>query len=264
MRLSERPGRPIALPCCTSWVAFVRGLPNGRSGLTGFLFFLEIVMSTPDQADLTALLGEVRAGRPEARARPVAAIYDELMCMASRLMRRERPDPTLQASALVNEALLRLLGGGALPEARDSQMHRHRHHAAEAGARRLRQARLTAPSSSARPGLWGDRAGNHGPRRCRCGRSGARGPSPHPTPRRRPVHSDRAIRSERGGGRRSDRRVLRWDGFSAAAGIPPGRSSRPTASVRRQAWQHWQTALRGLRPREPDLCWILAILVQTV
>jgi RNA polymerase sigma factor (TIGR02999 family) len=76
-------------------------------------------MGTLDQSDLTTLLGEVRAGRPDAQARLVRAIYDELRRMASRLMRRERPDHTLQASALVNEALLRLLSGEALADAPD-------------------------------------------------------------------------------------------------------------------------------------------------
>jgi RNA polymerase sigma factor (TIGR02999 family) len=76
-------------------------------------------MGTAHQGDLTALLGEVRAGRPDAQARLVAAIYDELRRIASRLMRRERPDHTLQGSALVNEALLRLLSGEALADAPD-------------------------------------------------------------------------------------------------------------------------------------------------
>jgi RNA polymerase sigma factor (TIGR02999 family) len=80
-------------------------------------FFSENVMSTPDPDDLTALLGEVRAGRPGAQARLVGAIYDELRRTAGGLMRRERPDHTLQASALVNEALLRLLSGHVLVDA---------------------------------------------------------------------------------------------------------------------------------------------------
>jgi RNA polymerase sigma factor (TIGR02999 family) len=39
-------------------------------------------------------------------------VYAELRQLAGSYMRRERPDHTLQASALVNEAYLRLLGGG--------------------------------------------------------------------------------------------------------------------------------------------------------
>jgi len=38
-------------------------------------------------------------------------IYDELRVIADRFMRSERPDHTLQATALVHEAYVRLLGG---------------------------------------------------------------------------------------------------------------------------------------------------------
>src|SRR5262245_53441064 len=76
-------------------------------------------MGDADRGDLSALLGEVRAGNPEARARLIVAIYGELRRMAGGMMRRERPDHTLQPSALVNEALLRLLTGHVLVEAPD-------------------------------------------------------------------------------------------------------------------------------------------------
>jgi RNA polymerase sigma factor (TIGR02999 family) len=76
-------------------------------------------MATTDRDDLTALLAEVRAGSAEARARLIVAIYGEMRRMAGAFMRRERPDHTLQPSALVNEALLRLLSGHVLVEAAD-------------------------------------------------------------------------------------------------------------------------------------------------
>jgi RNA polymerase sigma-70 factor, ECF subfamily len=76
-------------------------------------------MGTAYPDDLTALLVEVRAGRSDAQVRLVSAIYSELRRMAAGLMRRERPDHTLQASALVHEALLRLLSGHALLDAPD-------------------------------------------------------------------------------------------------------------------------------------------------
>jgi RNA polymerase sigma factor (TIGR02999 family) len=79
-------------------------------------------MSDAQPDDVTVLLAEVRAGSPEARSRLVAAIYGELRRVAGRLMRRERPDHTLQASALVNEALLRLLSGQVLVEAPDRRV----------------------------------------------------------------------------------------------------------------------------------------------
>ena len=74
-------------------------------------------MGTDSKDHLTALLEAVRAGEEGARDRLVRAIYDELRRIARGLMRRERPGHTLQPSALVHEALLRLLEGEALADA---------------------------------------------------------------------------------------------------------------------------------------------------
>ena len=68
---------------------------------------------------LTAILVEARAGDNNARDRLMHAVYGELRQMADVMMRRERPDHTLQPSALVNEALVRLLDGDALARAQD-------------------------------------------------------------------------------------------------------------------------------------------------
>ena len=76
-------------------------------------------MGTQRRGDLSGLLGEARAGHPDARDRLVRAIYDELRRMAGGLMHRERPDHTLQPSALVHEALLRLLDRAALADVPD-------------------------------------------------------------------------------------------------------------------------------------------------
>jgi RNA polymerase sigma-70 factor, ECF subfamily len=61
------------------------------------------------QEDITALLHRFRQGDDEARAALIAAVYDELKIMAARYMRRERGGHTLQTTALVNEAYLRLI-----------------------------------------------------------------------------------------------------------------------------------------------------------
>jgi RNA polymerase sigma factor (TIGR02999 family) len=73
-------------------------------------------MEAEGRGDLTAILSEIRAGRPDAQDRLIRAIYDELRRTAGRLMRRERPGHTLQPSALVHEALLRLRDGDALAD----------------------------------------------------------------------------------------------------------------------------------------------------
>src|SRR3954470_5673095 len=73
-------------------------------------------MGREDPERLTDILGGVRAGRPGDRDRLVRAIYGELRRIAGGLMRRERPGHTLQPSALVHEALIRLLDGDALAD----------------------------------------------------------------------------------------------------------------------------------------------------
>src|SRR3954471_22331445 len=52
------------------------------------------------------------AGGPPHASEAAAAVYDELRRVAAAYMRRERPGQTLQATALVHEAYLRLAGAG--------------------------------------------------------------------------------------------------------------------------------------------------------
>jgi RNA polymerase sigma factor (TIGR02999 family) len=71
------------------------------------------------QGDITKLLGEWKAGRMEAGAEVVSLTYAELRRLARSYLRRERPGHTLQATALLNEAYLRLLPEG--PRAADNR-----------------------------------------------------------------------------------------------------------------------------------------------
>jgi RNA polymerase sigma-70 factor, ECF subfamily len=59
--------------------------------------------------DVTALLVEWRSGNAAAVERLLPRVYRELRQVAKRQMARERPDHLLQATALVNEAYLRLV-----------------------------------------------------------------------------------------------------------------------------------------------------------
>jgi RNA polymerase sigma factor (TIGR02999 family) len=74
-------------------------------------------MDDDQRSELTNLLDAARLGDPEARDRLTRAVYAELRRMAGKLMRRERPDHTLQPSALVNEALLKLFEGNVIENA---------------------------------------------------------------------------------------------------------------------------------------------------
>ncbi len=59
---------------------------------------------------VTQLLGEWRSGDSAALERLTPLVYDELRRLARRYLQGERPDHTLQATGLVNEAFLRLAG----------------------------------------------------------------------------------------------------------------------------------------------------------
>ncbi|MGE0556216.1 MAG: sigma-70 family RNA polymerase sigma factor [Gemmatimonadales bacterium] len=59
--------------------------------------------------DVTTLLRAWRGGDEHALDRMVPLVYDELRVIATRLMRGERADHTLQATALVHEAYARLV-----------------------------------------------------------------------------------------------------------------------------------------------------------
>ncbi len=59
-------------------------------------------------AEVTTLLNQLAEGDQEAAARLVPLVYDELRRIAAARLRRERPDHTLQATALVHEAYMKL------------------------------------------------------------------------------------------------------------------------------------------------------------
>jgi RNA polymerase sigma factor (TIGR02999 family) len=59
---------------------------------------------------ITALLVQLRKGDKEAEAQLIPLVYNELHRLARYYMRGERQGHTLQTSALVNEAYLRLMG----------------------------------------------------------------------------------------------------------------------------------------------------------
>jgi RNA polymerase sigma factor (TIGR02999 family) len=66
----------------------------------------------PPEGEITRVLAEVRGeDRTTAVARLFPLIYKELRALARAQMRHERPDHTLQTTALVHEAYLRMLAG---------------------------------------------------------------------------------------------------------------------------------------------------------
>jgi RNA polymerase sigma factor (TIGR02999 family) len=64
----------------------------------------------PNPGEVTQLLKAMHDGNFAAADRLLPLVYSELHRLAQAYMRRERPDHTLQATALINEAYLRLIG----------------------------------------------------------------------------------------------------------------------------------------------------------
>jgi len=62
-------------------------------------------------ADVTQILAAIEAGDPRAAEELLPLVYDELRKLAAAQMAREKPGQTLQATSLVHEAYLRLVGG---------------------------------------------------------------------------------------------------------------------------------------------------------
>ena len=62
--------------------------------------------------DLTRALTDTAAGDPDAAARLLPLVYDELRKLAAQRIAHENPGQTLQATALVHEAFLRLVRHG--------------------------------------------------------------------------------------------------------------------------------------------------------
>ena len=61
-------------------------------------------------ADVTQILTELECSGPQSAERLLSLVYDELRALAARKLIHERPGQTLQATALVHEAYLRLVG----------------------------------------------------------------------------------------------------------------------------------------------------------
>ncbi len=66
-------------------------------------------MSMNAESDVTQLLVDWSDGKQESLDKLMQAVYDELHKMAGRYLRREREEHTLQTTALVHEAYLKLI-----------------------------------------------------------------------------------------------------------------------------------------------------------
>jgi len=100
-------------------------------------------------SDVTRLLDAAHAGDPQAAAALLPLVYAELRALAAARLAAERPGQTLQATALVHEAYLRLVDGGA---GRDWDGRAHFFAAAAEAMRRILIDRARARQSQKRGG----------------------------------------------------------------------------------------------------------------
>jgi RNA polymerase sigma factor (TIGR02999 family) len=66
-------------------------------------------------SEVTRILSAIEQGDPEAAGQLLPLVYDELRRLAVQKLAQENPGQTLQATALVHEAYLRLVGKGEEP-----------------------------------------------------------------------------------------------------------------------------------------------------
>jgi RNA polymerase sigma factor (TIGR02999 family) len=110
-------------------------MPSSRTGRPG---------------EVTGLLHAARAGDRDAQDRLLGLLYRDLRDIAARQLRREAGNRTLQATALVHEAYVKLAAGGIVPAA-------DRVHFLAMAARAMRQVlvdRARRRRSSKRGGDW--------------------------------------------------------------------------------------------------------------
>ena len=121
-------------------------------------------------ADVTQILAAIEQGDPHAAADLLPLVYDELRKLAAARMAAEAPGHTLQPTALVHEAYLRLVGGEQ-PEGWNGRAHffgaaaeamrrllvdhvRRKHGLRRGGSRGRRPLSTRTWSPSRRPTSW--------------------------------------------------------------------------------------------------------------
>lgn len=105
-----------------------------------------------EMSDVTQILSSIEQGDPQAAEQLLPLVYDELRKLAARRLAQEKPGQTLQATALVHEAYLRLVGG------KQKQSWDGRGHFFAAAAEAMRRILLNRARDRKRLKRGGDRA----------------------------------------------------------------------------------------------------------
>jgi RNA polymerase sigma factor (TIGR02999 family) len=102
--------------------------------------------------DVTRILSAIEHGDPQAAEQLLPLVYDELRKLAAQRLAQEQPGQTLQATALVHEAYLRVVEGEAAPVSWNS-----RGHFFGAAAEAMRRVLVENARRKAGPKAGGDR-----------------------------------------------------------------------------------------------------------
>lgn len=102
-------------------------------------------------SDVTRVLSQIESGDPDAAAQLLPLVYEELRKLAAAKLAHERPGQTLQATALVHEAYLRLV------DVEIAQQWDSRAHFFAAAAEAMRRILINNAVRKARPKHGGDR-----------------------------------------------------------------------------------------------------------
>jgi len=109
-------------------------------------------------SDVTQILNAIEAGDPRAAGQLLPLVYDELRLLAAQKLAQEAPGQTLQATALVHEAYLRLIGPASgtrdLPDGQSWDGRRHFFAAAAEAMRRILINRARDRKRLKRGGGW--------------------------------------------------------------------------------------------------------------
>jgi RNA polymerase sigma factor (TIGR02999 family) len=102
-------------------------------------------------SEVTRILSAIEQGDPKAAAQLLPLVYDELRKLAAQKLAQEKPGQTLQATALVHEAYLRLVDGA---QAQDWNSRGHFFAAAAEAMRRLLVENARRKGRRKRGGDW--------------------------------------------------------------------------------------------------------------
>jgi RNA polymerase sigma factor (TIGR02999 family) len=113
-------------------------------------------------SELTRILSAIDQGEPHAAEQLLPLVYDELRQLAAQKLAQEKPGQTLDATALVHEAYLRLV------DVEEAQHWESRGHFFAAAAEAMRRILIDQARRKQRPkGLHG-RGRSRFPGQCRC------------------------------------------------------------------------------------------------